>query len=84
MRLFSRQKQKIYQALPLTRSGEKLTAVTQTGLKSRDEQDVDNPENSIELQTAAKTLHKAIARGEEKSCIQCGPLRTNSRDENSM
>ena len=66
MRLFSRQKQKIYQALPLTRSGEKLTAVTQTGLKSRDEQDVDNPENSTELQATARTLHKAI-EGEKKS-----------------
>ena len=79
-----KEKHKIYQMHPLTRFGEKPTALTQTDLRNKDEQDVDNPENSTELQTTAKTLHKAIARGEEKSCIQCGPLRTNSRDENSM
>ena len=68
-----RGKHKIYQALPLTWFGEKLIALAQTDLRKRDEQDVDNPENSTELQATAKTFPKATVKGEEKSTLSVRP-----------
>ena len=68
-----RGKYKIYQALPLTWFEEKLIALAQTDLRKRDEQDVDNPENSTELQATAKTFPKATVKGEEKSTPSVRP-----------
>ena len=79
-----KRKYKIYQALPLTWFGEKPRALTQTDLKSRDEQDVDNPENSTELQATARTSPKAILRGEEKSLLPVLAPKDNSKDETNM
>ena len=64
-----KEKHKIYQMHPLTRFGEKPTALTQTDLRNKDEQDVDNPENSTELQATAGTVPKVIARGDGKSLL---------------
>ena len=77
-------KYKLYQALPLTWFGEKLTALAQTDLKSRDEQDVDNPENSTELQATARTFPKAVLRGEDKSLHPVLAPEDNSKDETNM
>ena len=67
-----KEKYKIYQTHPFTWFGEKPTALTQTDLRNKDEQDVDNPENSTDLQATAGTFPKAISRREGESLLHPG------------
>ena len=60
----------IYQDLPLIQCGEKLTALVQNDLRSRDEPNADNPENSTEFRGSYNhTFLKAIAKEEKKSLL---------------